>query len=72
MAGRKDRYTERERLLARLTYFEEFMKRFLKQYSKPTRRWPGVEGALEEVARVRLLMITEQEEERSLGRMGGG
>ncbi len=59
MGKRKDRFSRKERKLARLTHLEDYLTTFLKTYSTPTERWPKVGEALEEVARERLLLSAE-------------
>lgn len=60
--ARKDKLTNRERMLARFTHLEEYITQFLKVYSTPARRWPGLLDALEEVGRERMLLQAEMEE----------
>ena len=60
--ARKDKLTNRERMLARFAHLEEYLTQFLKVYSTPARRWPAISEALEEVGRERMLLQAEMEE----------
>ncbi len=64
--ARKDRMTGLERELMYVTALEDRMERFLKVYSRPTRRYDKLREALEEVARERLLLREKVREERGV------
>lgn len=64
--ARKDRMTSLERELMYVTALEDRMERFLKVYSRPTRRYDKTREALEEVARTRLLLREKVQQERGV------
>lgn len=66
---RKDKLSNRERRLARMTHLEEYIAQFLRIYSSPTQRWLKLEEALEEVTRERLLLSAELDEDFPHGRI---
>lgn len=56
---RKGASGSREWRLSALTHMEEYMANFLRRMSSPTKRYPKVEEAREEVAREKLLLSAE-------------
>lgn len=61
--ARKDKVTNTERELMRLTYLEKYLADFIKNYSRPTRRYDKLNEALEEVGRERMLLSHKRQEE---------
>lgn len=64
--ARKDRMSSLERELMYLTAIEDRVERFLRVYSKPTRRYARLTEALEEVARERMILRERVKQDRGL------